>query len=53
MSKLKFTISFKQTKRERKIYDAIQDIEEQERSQKIKEILEKALVLNKGEGKNE
>lgn len=53
MSKLKFTISFKQTKREKLIYDAIQAIEEQERSQKIKDILEKALILNKGDNKND
>lgn len=43
MSK-RFPISFKNTTRDIKLYAAIQAIEEQERSQTIKDILYKVLV---------
>lgn len=52
MSKLKFTISFRQTQKDMRILKAIHDIEEKERSQVIKDILEKELI-NKGDNKNE
>jgi hypothetical protein len=53
MSKLKFTISFRQTSKDKKIFEAIQEIEEQERSQVIKDILYRELIECKGNNHTE
>jgi hypothetical protein len=47
MSKLKFTISFKNTTKDLDLFKEIQKIEKSDRSQEIKEILYKVLVEGK------
>ncbi|MDV3426676.1 MAG: hypothetical protein LIR50_05735 [Bacillota bacterium] len=47
MSKFRFQISFKQTKKDMELFAAIQALEEQNRSQTLKEILYQYLVEGK------
>jgi hypothetical protein len=49
MSKFRFTISFKQVKKDLELFTAIQALEEMTRSEIVKNILYKVLV----EGKND